>query len=131
MDQLKIGFLSWLSAKSETYPELIQLFDGQIQLESEAEPSTDESESVVEGYVYMMKSGEHYKIGKSKDLDRRQREIRTQMPESVDYTHFIKTDDMAGIERYWHRRFEKQRVNGEWFKLSRLDISVFKKRKFQ
>ena len=87
--------------------------------------------SLALGYVYLMKSGDHYKIGKSEDIERRVKEVRTQMPESLVLVHTIKTDDTSGIEQYWHKRFQNQRLNGEWFKLSRADVSAFKKRNFQ
>lgn len=82
------------------------------------------------GYVYLMKSGRYYKIGKSSFVEKRNYEIGIKLPEELKIMHKIKTDDPSGIETYWHDRFKDKRKQGEWFDLSSGDIQAFKRRKF-
>jgi len=82
------------------------------------------------GFVYLLKSGRFYKIGKTNAAGRRERELVLQLPEKAKTVHVIRTDDPSGIEVYWHNRFGAKRKNGEWFELSAADIAAFKRRKF-
>ena len=83
-----------------------------------------------DGFVYLIKSGRHFKIGKANSVETRHRQLKIQLPQAAEVVHRIKTDDPFGIESYWHRRFAEKRLNGEWFSLSAEDVKAFRRRKF-
>ena len=107
------------------YGDIIELLP---ETTSQPQPSTHTAK---EGYVYLIKSGAFYKIGRGDELEKRVKQIRTALPDASTLEHSIKIDDPAGIEAYWHRRFDDKRANGEWFKLSLQDVAAFKRRKYQ
>jgi len=84
----------------------------------------------VPGRVYMIysRSLKLYKIGESDDLKRRYQEIQSAVPGKLEEIHVLETDDPAGIERYWHRRFKHNKKINEWFELSANDVEAFKSR---
>ncbi len=81
------------------------------------------------GYVYFVKHGarREYKIGRTNNPLRREGEVAITLPERLQPIHVIKTDDPAGIERYWHVRFAGKRKEGEWFALTAADVHAFKR----
>ncbi len=130
-----------LGSKKEIIRKLIEFCEQHGNLEDVAEickplvSVAEPRQSVQEisedfGYVYLMKSGRFYKIGKSSSVGRRHYELSIQLPEKLSVVHKLITDDPSGIESYWHKRFESKRKNGEWFELSQQDIKAFKRRKF-
>lgn len=130
-----------LGPKAAWPARLVQHFEGQPEMADVVaileplviEPDPEE-EPVVEpgehGFVYLLRSGRFYKVGYTLDVGRRRYDIALQLPEPVTEEHVISTDDPVGIERYWHQRFADRRKNGEWFELSRADVSAFKRRRF-
>ena len=85
----------------------------------------------IKGFVYLIRAGKNFKLGRSNAAGRRLRELSIQLPEKPDTVHVIETDDPEGIEAYWHRRFADRRQGGEWFRLSKDDVAAFKRRRFQ
>lgn len=126
-----VGRLVDFCSRNPEYADVAELC-GSVSVpppEGETGDAQESDEGLRAGYVYLLKSGRHHKIGLSAAPGRREYEVALQMPEKVELVHSIKTDDMEGIERYWHRRFADRRANGEWFRLSAADVRAFKSRK--
>jgi len=118
----------WASKRNDV--ELIAVLPEPVGVQESKSSEANQNRSG-EGYVYLLKSGEHYKIGRSTEIEKRIKQISISLPEPVELVHTIKTDDPSGIESYWHRRFDDQRAGGEWFKLGPAELKAFKRRKFQ
>ena len=73
------------------------------------------------GYIYIIKLGEYYKIGKSKNFRKRMGEY-TQLYATPEIIIVEWVRDYHNFEKRLHRRFKKKNVRGEWFKLSRLEV---------
>ena len=125
--QLLKKLLTFCQANQQ-YTPLIGEIEKNQTLET-IEESTTEAATREDGYVYLLQFGNEYKIGSSNNVERRFREIKTQMPYDGKIIHTISTGDPVGIESYWHNYFKEKRLKGEWFKLSSSDLNYFKKRK--
>lgn len=88
--------------------------------------SMDVSELDPERFVYVAResiSG-RYKIGISKDPERRVKELNIGNPEELELVHFYKaTESGYKSESLAHALFEKERLRSEWFDSS-IDISL-------
>jgi hypothetical protein len=89
----------------------------------------DRAADVEVGYVYLLRHGarREYKIGRTNNPIRREGEIGVELPQKLVPIHVITTDDPAGIEAYWHRRFAEKRLKNEWFALTPVDVRAFKR----
>ena len=115
-------------AERGTHPDalgILSLAKGKVPSPSDSEEATSPS---AYGFVYLAQGhrGE-YKIGRTNLVDRRLGELGAMAPIEYQLVHEIKTDDPAGVESYWHRRFADRRMRGEWFKLTAADVRAFKR----
>lgn len=108
---------------------ILQRAIDELPPETEASEEADAVAPFTTGFVYLIKSGKYYKIGKTNSIDRRQYEIGLHLAEGIEPIHSIETDDPSGIEAYWHNRFKEKRMNGEWFNLNASDVRAFRLRK--
>ena len=132
----RLGSNSELAAKIQTYCngragyEDVVAICASVVAPRHASPENGRDPEEIIGFVYLIKAGRHYKIGRSNAVGRREREIALQLPDKANTIHTIRTDDPIGIEAYWHNRFKEKRKNGEWFELSGVEIKAFRRRKF-
>jgi len=126
-EQLIARFAEWIDTNGN-FPDVSAMLANRTTA-----PSAKTSRAAAEGFVYLIRSGVYYKIGRSDTLERRVKEIRTALPEAATLVHAIHTDDPPGIEAYWHRRFSDRRTrpDAEWFQLTSSDVTAFKRRRYQ
>lgn len=85
--------------------------------------------SQIDGYVYLLKSGPAYKIGRARQVDARIKQISPVLPYPVEIVHTIPSNNVVRAEAHFHKMFASKRLNGEWFDLS--DQDVFALRRLQ
>lgn len=73
-----------------------------------------------EGYVYVAKCEDRYKIGWTQNPSRRMASLQTGNPFEIELVGFI-PGSMSDEERF-HDHFASKRCRGEWFLLDRDDI---------
>lgn len=76
------------------------------------------------GYVYFVQ--EHmtgtFKIGKTKNIEKRMNVFGVQLPFKNELIFLIKSGNHHQTEVAFHRYFANKRLEGEWFALSKLDL---------
>ena len=114
--------------KTSGFDDVLGLFAEREAKSAHAKAAKREPErKIPTEFVYLMKSGPHYKIGRTNSVGRRGSELAIKVPVPPKTIHSIETDDPIGVEYYWHRRFANKRGEGEWFTLSPDDVSAFKR----
>jgi predicted CopG family antitoxin len=86
---------------------------------------TELDRNKIKGYVYFMKEDVtgKVKIGRTKDIERRNGELNAKAPWNIETIFKIKTNNAPLTERLFHEKFKEKRLPGsEWFTLSPEDI---------
>jgi hypothetical protein len=124
----KNGLLKRVLAYCEGKPDLQDVMARcTAELEQSQAVVAEKKTKTETGFVYLMRSGKHYKIGLTVSVGSRERQLAIQIPVPPRTIHSIETDDPRGVETYWHRRFAEKRGEGEWFDLTAEDVAAFKR----
>jgi uncharacterized C2H2 Zn-finger protein len=75
------------------------------------------------GFVYIIyDSKEHYKIGRSESIEERIKQIQTSNANKIIFINSFECKDSVILENKLHKYFEKNRINGEWFKFTEQEL---------
>lgn len=88
--------------------------------------STQNAQASKAGIVYLLKSGDLHKIGKTKQMTARLLALQTASAHQVLVAHTIETNDRHQLEKELHLKFADKRRQGEWFDLTSEDIDYIK-----
>jgi len=78
------------------------------------------------GYIYLIKSELGYKIGKTKNIDQRDKIFSVKMPFDYEYEDFKICNNYHQLELELHKEFEQKKINGEWFQLNSEEVNRVK-----
>ena len=81
---------------------------------------------VPDGYVYVLGGRGYYKIGRTKEIDKRVKELGILLPWSVGVEHTIPCQDHKAAEKALHDMFAHHRAHGEWFSLGESELENIK-----
>lgn len=87
---------------------------------------TEKSErKIKDGYVYLVKLNNHYKIGIADNPESRLKEF-TLLPYELETIIVEKVLDNYGLEKELHEKYKHKRIRGEWFELDLQDVEEVK-----
>jgi len=80
----------------------------------------------VNGFVYLLKGDNLYKIGATTNLKQRLKDIKYKNDFDINLVSHIQTKDMFVLEKYLHNKFSEKRKKYEWFELNKEDVDFIK-----
>lgn len=110
---------------TDTY-DLFQKHKGNSQIVSDYWEKVKpiwEGQNPEAGYVYILSDSlGHYKIGRTKHLTNRIKQLSTQPPFAITLVAAFRAIDASFMELSMHAEFMEHRLNGEWFNLTKEQV---------
>ena len=77
-------------------------------------------------FIYLIRGGPYYKIGRTKNLELRIKSLQTGHPCPLQIIKVWLVEDGPSMEIQVHGQFLSKRIHGDWFNLSDADVEVLK-----
>lgn len=74
--------------------------------------------------LYIVRTGDNYKIGVTDNFERRFRALTGGTPHGLETILVLRSPDADALEKALHTLFRARNVRGEWFKLNEKDLRV-------
>lgn len=68
-------------------------------------------------YVYLIEANKLYKIGRTKNIEKRMKQLQTGNPYDITLVKLYETENSAKLEAYIHQILRDQNIRNEWFRL--------------
>ena len=83
---------------------------------------------LISSYVYFLRNSgtEQVKIGRTKNIDNRIKQLQTGNSGKLFYDFYIETSNSNLLEKTLHKKFSDKRIRGEWFKISQNESLLIK-----
>jgi hypothetical protein len=119
------------NSPSFVQPQKIYLFESN-QHELEQIIASANLLGIAPGYVYFVQEymTGSFKIGKTKNLEKRMNVFGVKLPFENKLIYLIKTGNHHQTEAAFHQHFSDKRLEGEWFALSKEDLAWIKAGKY-
>lgn len=91
------------------------------------ENKSSEKDRVKPGYIYIIRAGDHYKIGRGSRSVERVKQHQTSSPIEIEHIMEKKVDKPVDVEQELHQKFGYKRVRGEWFRLDPEDVELIER----
>lgn len=111
-------WLAYLGTRQGVCKEAVQALKDAHEEYSKTESGNDPAD-----HVYVWGGEGIYKIGRAKNPLQRVRSFPI-MPYPTGFAHILLTNDSKRLERQLHVHFKRQRMQGEWFKLSAVELAT-------
>lgn len=77
-------------------------------------------------YVYLLRSKDYHKIGITKDVEYRLKQLQTASPYEIKVITAIKIDNAEKLEKELHKRYSANHIRGEWFELPTSEVDALR-----
>ena len=112
----------WIAHENERFQsEQCKMYEAAMTKYHYNEPGPSSS-----GWIYVLRAGDYYKIGRAKDPIDRYSQLATLPPWPTEIVTTFECNEYEKMEKELHDLFSAKRANGEWFALDAEDVELLR-----